>query len=301
MLYTQLRSFHAVATEGGFTAASRLLNISQPTITTQVKNLENFFNVELFHRRGRQVELTDTGRELFAISRRIMGLEADAHDLLNAHGGFHAGTLRVGAVGPYHVTEMLSTFSALYPNITVSVAIGNSQRTVERLLDYSVDVAVLAHVEDDQRIFAMPLSRHPVIIFVNKEHAFAKRRGIRIKELAGRRFVLRERGSTTRLAFEQALSAAGVEINMVMEIGSREAAWLAVAKGIGIGVVSDIEFIPHKQLQPIKIVDADVYTTAHVNCLNERRNSHLIRAFIETAQDVVSVRSGNIDGSFTRT
>ena len=296
MLYTQLRSFHAVATEGGFTAASRALNLSQPTITTQVRDLENLFNVELFHRQGRRVLLTDTGTELFQISRQIINLEADARDLLNAHGGFHAGTLRVGAVGPYHATEMLSAFNAKYPDITISVAVGNSKITVDRLLDYAVDVAILAHVEDDPRVFATPFSRHPIIAFVNKQHEFAGRRQIRLEEMEGRGFVLRERGSTTRLAFEEALATAGVGINVVMEIGSREAIWLAVARGIGIGVVSDVEFIPHKDLHPIEIIGAEIYTTAHLTCLTERRNSRLISAFIETAQDAEAPRPGYLEG-----
>lgn len=294
MLYTELRSFHAVAAEGGFTAASKALNLSQPTITTQVRNLENRFDVELFHRQGRRVALTDTGRELFRISRQILNLESDANDLLNAHGGFHAGTLRIGAVGPYHVTGMLSAFSSKYPGITISVAVGNSQITVDRLLDYTVDVAVLAHVVDDSRVLAAPYSRHPVIAFVNKGHELATRDRVKLADLEGRRFVLRETGSTTRLAFEEALGAAGVGINVVMEVGSREAIWLAVARGIGIGVVSDVEFIPHRDLRTLEIEDAEIYTTAHVACLAERRNSRLIREFIETALRTEVPRSVDI-------
>ena len=285
MIYTQLRSFHAVAREGGFTAASRALNISQPTLTTQVKSLEEYFGVTLFHRRGRKIEMTDTGRELFKISRRIMSLEADAQDLLNAHGGFHAGNLNIGAVGPYHATEMLGAFSAKYPDVKLQVAVGNSKVTVNRLLDYSVDVAVLAHVEDDPRVFAIPYSKHPVVVFVHKFHQFASRHRIKMKDLEGERFVMREEGSTTRRAFEQALAKTGTNINVVMEIGSREAVWLAVAKGIGISVVSDIEFIPHDDLKAIEIADCDIHTIAHVACLTERKDSRLIGAFLETAHD----------------
>lgn len=284
MIYTQLRSFHAVAREGGFTAASRALNISQPTLTTQVKSLEEYFGVTLFHRRGRKIEMTDTGRELYKLSRRIMSLEADAQDLLNAHGGFHAGNLNIGAVGPYHATEMLGLFSARYPDVKLKVAIGNSKVTVDRLLDSSVDVAVLAHVEDDPRVYAVPYSKHPVVVFVHNAHRFASRRRLKMKDLEGERFVLREQGSTTRRAFEEAIGKASISINVVMEIGSREAVWLAVAKGIGISVVSDIEFIPHEDLKAIEISDSDIHTIAHVACLTERKDSRLIGAFLETAQ-----------------
>ena len=284
MIFTQLRSFHAVAAELGFAAASKVLNVGQPTLTSQVRALEEMFRVELFHRRGREVELTDAGEALFQITRRIIDLEGEARDVLNAFGGFHTGTLRVGAVGPFHATEMLSGFSERYPGIRLAVTVGNSREMVDKLLDYSADVAVLAHVEDSPHIFAMPYSRHKVVVFVNKTHRFARRRRIRIGELEGERMVLRERGSTTRLSFEAALKEHHVTIDPVMEIGSREAVWLAVARGIGIGVVSDIEFIPHPDLHVIEVSDAEIYTTAHVNCLTERRNSRLIDAFFEVAR-----------------
>ncbi len=290
MLYTRLRSFHAVATEGGFTAASRVLGIGQPTITSQVKALEVSHGVELFYRRGRTVELTEAGRALFQITRRIMTLEGEVDGLLNAFGGFQTGEFRVGAVGPYHATEMLSAFSERYPGIKLSVTVGNSREMVQRLMDYTADVAVLAHVEDDPHIHAMPYSRHPVIAFVHNGHRFARRRRIRIEELQGERMVLRETGSTTRLAFETALSRAGVSIDPVMEIGSREAVWLAVARGIGIGVVSDIEFFPHPDLHPVAFSNVDIHTTAHVNCLQERRQSPLVAAFLDVAAALRDVR-----------
>ena len=290
MLYTQLRAFHGVAAQGGFTAASKVMNVGQPTLTSHVKSLESDFDVELFHPRGRGVVLTDAGVTLFQLTRRIMDLEGEARDLLNAFGGFNVGELHVGAVGPYHATEMLSLFSEMFPDIKLSVAVGNSREMVDLLLDYSVDVAVLAHVEDDPRIYAMPYSRHPVRLFVPKSHPFAKRKSIKIAELEGQRMVFREKGSTTRLAFERALQDAQVSVATVMEIGSREAVWLAVARGIGISVVSDIEFIPHPQIQMVEISDAEIYTTAHVNCLRERKDSRLVKAFFDVVLQIKAMQ-----------
>jgi DNA-binding transcriptional LysR family regulator len=71
-----------------------------------------------------------------------------------------------------------------------------------------------------------------------------------------------------------------------MEIGSREAVWLAVARGIGISVVSDIEFIPHPELHLLEFADAEIFTTAHVNCLQERRESRLVKAFLEVVDEL---------------
>ncbi|MEE9265646.1 MAG: LysR substrate-binding domain-containing protein [Gammaproteobacteria bacterium] len=290
MLYTQLRSFHAVANEGGFTAAARAINVGQPTITTQVKALEEYFRVELFHRRGRRVELTDLGKTLFGLSQRIMSLEAEAAGLLVAAGGFNSGTLKVGAVGPFHAIEMLSAFNERYPGIKLPIRTGNSREMLDLLLDFQIDVAVLAYVEGDDRLLAIPYSRHPVVAFVNHSHPWWERDTVSIEEFRDQPVVLREIGSTTRLAFESALAVAGITVNIVMEIGSREAVWLAVEKGVGIGVVSDIEFIPHPNLRPIAIENADIYTYAHVVCLAERKESRIIRAFLQIAEALKTKR-----------
>src|SRR3546814_16155287 len=77
MLYTQLRSFHAVAREGSVTAAARAINVSQPTITTQVRELEAHYGVALFHRRGRRLELTQLGRDLLLTTQRFFGVRSE--------------------------------------------------------------------------------------------------------------------------------------------------------------------------------------------------------------------------------
>ncbi len=246
MRHTQLRSFHAVAQRLSFTAAARELGVSQPTITTQVKSLEQEFGVELFVRRGRRIELTETGGGLLDITRRLFADEKEAADYLNETRGLKTGHLRVGAVGPYHVTDMLAAFNARHPGLYVSVTVGNSRDTLRDLLDYRTDVAVLAHVDPDPRLVAIPYRRHRVIAFCHIDHPFAQRRGIRVRDMEGQRLILREAGSTTRRAFDQAMREANVRPKIVMEIGSRESIREAVAKGIGMSVVSEAEFIPDR-------------------------------------------------------
>lgn len=297
MHHTKLRSFHAVATAGGFTAASKLLKVGQPTITSQVRALERHFSVELFHRRGRRVELTDAGKGLLAITQRLASLESEAIDFLNATAGLRSGHLKIAAVGPYHVTEMLAAFGARYSDIDFSVSIANSRDALRSLLEFRSDVAVLAHVEDDPRFHAVPYSRHPVVVFVDSDHPWAKRRSISIRELAGQRMILRELGSTTRRAFEEALARAEVRIGRAIEIGSREAVWLAVARGMGIGVVSAFEFTPHPRLHTLQVRDAEIYTYAHVVCLAERAASPLIAAFLGV---VAALLAGKPDAPTSR-
>jgi DNA-binding transcriptional LysR family regulator len=154
-----------------------------------------------------------------------------------------------------------------------------------RLLDYSADVGVLAQVFRDRRFVSMPFSEHPVIIMTSSDHRFARRRSIRTSELGGERLILRELGSTTRRALETALSAAKVEPEVVMEIGSREIIREAVAKGVGIAAVSQVEYVPGPGLHVVRLSDAQVRTYAHVVCLAERREMRMVSAFYDVIAD----------------
>lgn len=290
MRLTQLRSFHAVARAGGFTGGAKLLHISQPTVTTQVRFLEETYGTELFYRRGHKVTLTPLGAQLFELAQRIFALESETVHLLRDSGELRSGHLRVGAVGPFHVTEMLARFNRRFPGMQVSVRVGNSQAVLAALVDYQTDVAVFAQFTDDPRFHSVPYSRHPIVVFVHRSHRFARRRSIRIAELEGEGMILREQGSTTRKALDDALAKAGVTPRVAMEIGSREAIREAVIKGVGIAAVSEIEYIPDPEIRMVKVSDAQMYTHAHVVCLKERREARLVQAFFEIVTELLRQR-----------
>jgi aminoethylphosphonate catabolism LysR family transcriptional regulator len=284
MLSNSLRSFHAVARYGGFSSAARALNISQPTLSTQVKALETRYDVQLFSRIGREVRLTPAGVELYQTTMRLHQSESEAEDLLNSFKGLHSGSLRIAAVGPFHATDMIVAFKLRYPKIDISVQFGNSLRSFERLLSYEADVGLIAEVNADPRVITIPYSTHNVVVFVNAQHPFFERDSISIKELEGQKVVQREVGSTTRTAMEQALSEHNISISVVLDIGSREGIWKAVEQGLGIGFVADFEFVPHPNLRAIPIRGAGISTQYFLAYLAERINSQLIRAFCDVAQ-----------------
>lgn len=281
MRLTQLRSFHAVATTGSFTRAAAALHVSQPTVTTQVGQLEALYKVELFHRTGRRVRPTELGERLLQLSRQMFDLEADAVQLLRETGELRTGHLRVAAVGPSHATAMLVAFNQRHPEVKVTVGTGNSQEVLDRLLDYRADIGVLAQVFDDRRFVSVPYSEHPVVVFCNAAHRFARRRSIRTTDLQDERLIVREQGSTTRKALEAALRADGVEPLVVMEVASREIIRAAVAQGVGVAAVSEAEHVPGPGLHTVRISNAQIRTYAHVVCLAERREARIVRAFFD--------------------
>lgn len=286
MRYSQLKAFHQVASAGGFNAAAEVFHISQPTLTSQVGALEEEFGIELFIKRGRRRELSNIGRQLLGITSRLFAEEAEALAFLSESRELRTGRLSIGAVGPYHVTEMLAAFAQHYPGIDVAVKIGNSTEVLDDLISYKCDVAVLAYIDDDDRLLTLPYRRHPVAVFVRHDHRLARRCDIWLTDLDGEPMIVREQGSTTRRAFETALSKTGVKPRLVMEIGSREAIREAVIRGLGISYVSEVEFVPDERLRLIPIKGAEVYTYAHVVVLRQRQSSRIIRAFLEVVHRI---------------
>jgi aminoethylphosphonate catabolism LysR family transcriptional regulator len=263
-----------------------LLHISQPTVTTQVKFLEETYGVELFYRRGHKVQLTPIGEQIYGMTRKIFSLEEDLIHLLEDSGELKTGQLRVGAVSPFHITEMLASFNREFPHIFVSMRVGNSQSVLDSLTNYETDVAVLAHFLDDPLLVSMPYRQHPVVIFANKKHPLARYKSVKLSRLHDEPMIMREEGSTTRKSFEDACKRHGVTPRLMMEIGSREAIREAVIKGVGLSIVSEAEYVADPEITMIRISDADIYTNAHVVCLRDRKEARLIRAFLDIAMNI---------------
>jgi LysR family transcriptional regulator, low CO2-responsive transcriptional regulator len=293
--FNQLRSFHAVAHAGSVTKAAQMLHVSQPTVTIQLRQLESAYGVELFHRTPRGLQLTDVGRSLFALSERIFALEQEAVNLLTDARGALVGELRVAGVGPYFVMRMLSAFSRRYPEIQLSLSLGNSAEVVEGLREYRADVGVVGqpagHPPPGSRLAAVRYSRQRVVLFVHRDHRWASRKGVRIEELAEEPLIVREAGSVSRRALEHALSEAGVQATAGMEVG-REGVWEAVAAGLGAGITTDVEFPRDDRLHMLPIVDAAVETDAYVITLSERQEAPLIRAFMSLAAELAADSPG---------
>lgn len=289
MIYTLLRAFHAVAREESFTRAALAANISQPTLSAQVRALEEHYSVRLFERRGRGVKLTDNGRALLGVTGRLFALEDEADLLLSANRDLARGHLNVSADSAHHVMPILAALRQRHPGLTFSLRIDNSDGTLQDVIDYRADIAVLAKLPNDPRFAAIPLGSDRLVIFIPKGHAWAKRKTIRLADLQAQNLVVREPGSYTRQVFEEALRQANVTPARVMEIQSREAVFEAVAAGFGVGVVFEREFSHDGRFAALAVRDAPLDVGEYIVCLEDRRRLAIIRAFLEVAKDFVGM------------
>lgn len=278
--FSQLRSFYAVAREGSITKAALLLNIGQPTVTTQVKGLEDTYNVQLFNRSPRLVSLTPEGEMLYEIARQVFSLEERAVELLSSHEAKVTGMLRIGTVGPHFVMDILARIHRDYPLMQVYIESGNSEQIYGKLLDYEVDVAVTGSKSTDPRIAQIQLGTHEIVLMVHSDHPWAHRDSVSINECDGQRLVLREKGSMTRQVFEQTMDAAGVRANVVMEV-ARDTMHEAIRSGFGIGVVSLDERGSDPALRYISFSDVSPSTESYASCMKERANVRGVKLFMD--------------------
>ncbi len=277
----QLRAFNAVAQEGSFTGAAKAGNVTQPTLSGQVKELEERFEVKLFERRSRRIELTDLGHALFEITQRRFALESEAEQLLIAARELVTGNLRVGADAPYHVVPLIANFNRRYPGVRLTFEFGNTADVMAALLERACDIAVLPDIPGDPRLHTQLLLRDKLIVFTNRAHEWAGRRSIKFAELPTQRVLLRGAGSATRAALERSLDEAGLKLESTLEIGSREAVREGVAAGLGVGVVLSSEFGADERLHALAVRDKQLKGSEYVACLTKKRQDRVVKAFFE--------------------
>jgi aminoethylphosphonate catabolism LysR family transcriptional regulator len=286
MSQTALRAFHLVAQAGGFTKAALVGGVSQPTLSAQVRALEEAHGVRLFDRRGRAVALTPLGQSLHAVTTRLFAAEEDAKALLAGARALARGHLRVAADSATHVMPLLAKMKQRHPGLTFSLAIGNSSDVLRQVLDHTADVAVAAKQVSDPRVHTLLLRTDRLVVFVPRSHPWASRKAVPLDAFSGQDLVIRERGSITREVFESRLAEAAIKPGALVEVQTREAVREAVAAGFGIGVVFDSEFGTDARFHAIDVSDSDLTVGEYVACLQERRRLPVVRAFLDAAREM---------------
>lgn len=299
MLYTRLRSFDAVARAGSYVAAAEELGITQPALSIQVRALETAYGIQLFERRGRSIRLTKAGRELFALSRQFMRLEQQIEDQLTRSRTIAGERLKLAFDGPHVTMPIVARFRERYPDVDLTISLGNTRTVRKQLLEREVDVAVLPRVAGDIRIRAEPIRHHEAVVIVGKGHGWYGRKKIAVEELSGESMIARESGSNTQLAVDQGLAKVGVQPRIVVRLGSREALKEAVAANIGFGLVWASEAVGI-DLHAIRLTGTEITSVDYLACLDESYRRVAVAAFFDVAREMVPARSPPPGGRLRR-
>lgn len=239
----QLRIFKMVADHHNFSRAAEALHLSQPAVSHQIKALSAAVAAPLFEEIGRRIHLTSTGTLLYEHASRIIAdFEMAGHALDELH-GLRRGLLRLAGdttVGIYVLPDVLGTFREAHPDIDVSLDVGNRQHVYERLVENAADFAVVGRLWPRPSIplTARPFLPNELIAIAAPRHPLTAMKRISIARLAEEPFITREPGSGTRETAEVALRRAGRPVRTIMELASNGAIKRAVARGLGVAVIS---------------------------------------------------------------
>lgn len=239
----QLRIFKAVADHRSFSRAAEALHLSQPAVSHQIKTLADAVQLPLFEEIGRRIHLTAAGILLYDNASRILTDFESAGLAVDELHGLRRGVLRLSGdttVGIYVLPDLLGAFKQVHPEVEMRLDVGNRQHVYQRLLANETDFAVVGRPWPRP---AIPLTVRPflpneLIAVASPQHPLARARQISVKRLAAEPFIVRELGSGTRETAEEALRRSGRPVYTVMELSSNGAIKRAVARGLGITIIS---------------------------------------------------------------
>lgn len=236
----QLRVFEAVARQSSYTRAAEQLFMTQPAVSMQVRQMEETLGVELFERAGKAVQLTEAGRELFQYTRGIFQDLEELEQVMEAIKGVEKGRLTVSVASTinYFAPRVLAAFQRLHPGITLKLEVSNRQGLMRQLETNETDLVLMGQPPDLLDLEAHPFMRNPLVVIAPPDHPLAGERNIPVPRLAQELFVMREKGSGTRLAMERFFEERKLPIRMGMEMTRAEAIKQAVRAGLGLGIAS---------------------------------------------------------------
>jgi len=240
----QLEVFVKVAELGSFSRAAEALFLTQPTVSEHVRTLEEELGLRLLDRLGRGAIPTKAGQLLLSYARQILQLQRDARQALEQFQGRMSGDLVVGAStipGEYVLPPLIGRFKEKYPDISISLLIGDTRQALDWLLEGKVEVAVVGAQGPQQPLEYRELMPDELVVVVSSGHPWRGRKTVALDEVRAEPLIVRERGSGSRHALERALEEVGLDLGdfrVVGEMGSTQAIKQAVKAGVGVSLIS---------------------------------------------------------------
>jgi DNA-binding transcriptional LysR family regulator len=238
--FKQLRVFLALAEHGSVTAAAQASHVSQPTVSMQLKEMADSIGLPLYDVIGKKLYLTQAGEELAITARAIVGEWLDFGQRVDAMKGVSGGRLRIAVVSTakYFIPRILGEFCKQYPDADVSLEIHNRDGVIQRLRDNRDDIYIMSMPPQDLDIQSQAFLPNHLVVIAPSNHALVEKKKVGLGALQRERFILREKGSGTRLACDAHFLKHSFRPVVRLELGSNEAIKQAVAGGLGLAVLS---------------------------------------------------------------
>jgi len=284
----RLQIFYTCAQMKSFTKAAEVLNLTQPAVTFQIKNLEEELKTHLFDRDTNKIKLTYTGRILYKHAENILKEYETAKVKIFKVTGKLVGEIRIGiatVLSKYILPKIIGHFKQINPDIHIQMFVGNSGKLTDELKQHTVDMVVVSEPVSDDRFVVKPFIDDELLVIVSPQHKWAQRQTIDIEELLNEPFVDREHGSGTREMYKKFFNSKGLNLKkfkVIMTMGSVEAVKSYIESGVGYGIVSNIAIereIRIGLLKYVKIKGESLKRKFLVVYPVQQYNKHLISNF----------------------
>lgn len=239
MTIRHLKIFLEVVTSGSMSAAASNLFISQPTVSQAVRELEEHYGVLLFNRLNKRLYITDEGKKLFSYAKSVVKQFDELEEkMLNMN---KREKIRIGStitVGECILSDIINIFTKKEPNIEVYSYMNNTQIIESKILNSEIVIGIVEGEIKSPDLICVPEVKDYLVLICSTSHPFAKRKTVKLKELADENFAMREKGSGTRELFERYMSDNGLEIKIAFEGNSPEAIKKEVINNNYLAVIS---------------------------------------------------------------
>ena len=281
----QLQVFEAMARLLSYTRAAEEMYLSQPTVSMQIKKLETDIGLPLTEQIGKKVSLTEAGAALYQASRDILGTLGRFEMEIDDQKGLQTGHLHVAVVSTanYFAPRLLGKFCQAYPGINVSLEVTNREHILDRMLHNIDDLYLIGKPPGSSELEFQPYLANPMVVVAPIDHKYANRKSVPLSAIADEQFIMRERGSGTRIAVEQKFAEAGLTLKVGMELGNNESIKQGITGGLGIAVLS-LHTLTSGDMNELTVLDVEGFPISwqwYIGHPRGKRLSIIARTFID--------------------
>ncbi|MCS6786404.1 MAG: LysR family transcriptional regulator [Thiobacillaceae bacterium] len=285
----RLQVFYTVAKLLSFTKAAEQLFMTQPAVTFQVKQLEEHFNTRLFERSHGKISLTPAGELALDYAERILNLSNEMEARIKELTGQVSGPLLIGAsttIAEYMLPRLLGEFKQKHPETQARLTVANSETIERKVADHTLDIGLIEAPSHHPNLITQVCCQDELVMICAPFSELSRRSSVTPQEVAAQPYISREAGSGTRECIDEYFRANEVnldEMNLVMELGSREAIKGAVAAGLGVAIVSGTTVAKEVRLGELVAIPLNPPLRRQLSLVypQEKFRSRLLQSFLD--------------------
>ena len=293
MQIESLKVFCDLAETESFTKAAQINSVTQSAVSQQISSLERIFKSLLIERSKKRFRLTREGQVLYDYSKQIIQTYESLHSKLQELKDIISGTIRVAtiySIGLHDLPPYIKKFMKSYPTVNIHVEYRRANQVYEDVFSNVVDMGLVAYPVKDSKLEIIPLRKEPLVLICHPQHAFARQKSIKLKQLVDQKVIGFEPDIPTRKALDKILREYGVDVKHVMEFDNVETVKRAVEIDAGISIVplgTVTQEISKQTLAAVVIEDGEFFRPLAAIYKKNKVLSPAMKQFLAILKDTI--------------